>query len=337
MKHQPSTDAWRELYEVAKVIKEMRPWEYLYDMDIITIQLPERKEPLFCSVMGANGECYAIGVFSGYSELEGLLKMNKWKNVPLSILMNYQNCIMCNFGNRDEMLDEDMKVLKELNLRFRGNNNWIYFRSYKSGFCQWFIDAQECELLTQTLKNLVKALQALDKGLKVDFKNGQTLMREYSKERGEWINYAVALPQVETPWNEITIENELLIKQLKQTESTSDVLECELCYLYAPVQENKNKRPYLPKTFLLADTNKQVIIKCEVLAKGQDEIQLVLDMLADYIQVYGKPKEIFVRDKYMYGIILNLCRKLQIVLTEKYNLSIIDDFVDSLMGMTGHI
>ncbi len=337
MKNQPTKEAWQDLYEVAKSIKELQPWEYLYDMDIITIKLPEREKPLFCSVMGANGECYAIGVFPGYAELSGLRKMSNWKDVPLSILMNYQNCLMCNYGDRDEMLEEDMNVLKDINLRFRGNNNWIYFRSHKSGYCQWFIDAEECELLTKALQNFAMAFVALGKGLKVDFENGETLMREYSEERCKWINYAMPMPEIPVQWNEITIGNELLVKQLKQAKATANELECELCYVYAPIQENKKQRPYLPKMFMLANVNTQMLIKNEMLSLGQDENQLVLDMLAEYINEYGRPKTIYVRDKQMYGIVMNLCKKIGINLVEKHNLSTVDDFIDSITEMTGNI
>jgi len=62
---------WTELYETAKNIKEIAPWDDLWDTDLVTIILPEHKEPFYCSV-GRGGECYAMGIYLGYRGLESL-------------------------------------------------------------------------------------------------------------------------------------------------------------------------------------------------------------------------------------------------------------------------
>lgn len=61
-----TTEQWRRLYEIAAALKNMEPWRVLWDTDIVTIQLPDRKEPVFCSVMGRGRECYGIGIYPGY-------------------------------------------------------------------------------------------------------------------------------------------------------------------------------------------------------------------------------------------------------------------------------
>lgn len=42
MRNEATLDEWKELYDIAIKIKDLKPWEYLYDMDIITILLPVR-------------------------------------------------------------------------------------------------------------------------------------------------------------------------------------------------------------------------------------------------------------------------------------------------------
>lgn len=63
---EPTLQQWKELYEVAGSIKQLKPQEYLWENNIIVIQMPDRKEPLFCSVIGGDNEMYAIIVYPDY-------------------------------------------------------------------------------------------------------------------------------------------------------------------------------------------------------------------------------------------------------------------------------
>jgi len=63
MRNEASIEQWNKLYEVTINIKKLEPWNYLWDIDIITIILPEYEEPFYCSVMGKNGQCFAISVY----------------------------------------------------------------------------------------------------------------------------------------------------------------------------------------------------------------------------------------------------------------------------------
>lgn len=58
MRKEASIEQWNELYDVTINIKKLEPWNYLWDMDIITIILPGYEEPFYCSVMGRGGQCY---------------------------------------------------------------------------------------------------------------------------------------------------------------------------------------------------------------------------------------------------------------------------------------
>ncbi len=83
----------------------MYPNLFRWSNDLFTLILPGRAEPVFVSAIGRNGECYGIGVYPGYRALRG----------PSNPLSN-QNCRMCYFGDRDELLSKDREVLKALAL-----------------------------------------------------------------------------------------------------------------------------------------------------------------------------------------------------------------------------
>ena len=46
----PTIEQWKELYDAAISIRQIAPWDYLWDMNLVVIRLPGREEPVYCSV-----------------------------------------------------------------------------------------------------------------------------------------------------------------------------------------------------------------------------------------------------------------------------------------------
>lgn len=51
---------------------------------------------------------------------------------PLRTLRNYQEGILCNFCRRDNISNENKKIIKELGLKFRGT--WIAFEKFEKEY-----------------------------------------------------------------------------------------------------------------------------------------------------------------------------------------------------------
>lgn len=103
MRKEAQLKDWRELYEIAIKIKEIKPWEYLWDMDIITLFLPGVDEPYYFSIMGRAGECYSVGIYEGFNDFEGFMRIIENRDIPDEKLFRYQNNLMCYFGDREEL------------------------------------------------------------------------------------------------------------------------------------------------------------------------------------------------------------------------------------------
>ena len=50
MRKEASLEQWSVLYEVATRIKELKPWENLWDMDLIGIKYGEEEDTIFFSI-----------------------------------------------------------------------------------------------------------------------------------------------------------------------------------------------------------------------------------------------------------------------------------------------
>jgi hypothetical protein len=56
------------------------------------------------------------------------------------------------------------------NLKFRGKNNWIYFRTFESAYAPYMPDRNEVLEFTKILKHVYMAIDSLNKGMEIDFK-----------------------------------------------------------------------------------------------------------------------------------------------------------------------
>jgi len=71
----PSLEQWMHLYELMAEIKQLAPWEYMYEDDLFGIQIPETDQLVFVSVMGNLGEHLSIAVYLGKKGFDGFWAM----------------------------------------------------------------------------------------------------------------------------------------------------------------------------------------------------------------------------------------------------------------------
>ena len=335
----PTMEQWAKLYEIAIKIKALAPWDTVWDTDLITIMLPGQKEPVFISAMGRNGECYGIGVYLGYAGLLGFHRLlNSSEEESLTTPLAFQHCIMCYYGNRDELSPKEREVIKSLNLKFRGNNNWIYFRSMEEGYFPWNINEDQAELMIDALQNFVMAYMHIASGkIEVDFEADETLMREYSPKTKEWLNTVVPMPQVPVIRREVVFDDELLLKRLQKKPKSSLSVELDILYLPTPIQEKANEPPYFPRVLVLFDRQNEILLDQQLLNIEVTNENAAIESLIDYISEQGKPRKIFVRDEYFKHYVDSFCDQVGIPLTFDKGMPCIDSFAQQMIDFMGEM
>ena len=338
----PTLEQWKELYAVAQNINQLAPWNFLWESDLITVMLPEREEPVYCSVMGRGGECYAIGIYPGYESIDAFYRLaasanDEGNSTFSSLVLGFeQDCLACHFGNREEVSPEDREVYSSLGLRFRGRDEWIYFRSMNPGYIPWHINYEQADLLIQVLQNFAMALTyLLSEKIEVDFEGGETLLRFYSPEKELWLNMAVKMPPRPVVIPKLIVDNDILMSQLKKCKFNGAQLEFESTYLPAPIQEKKSDRPRLPRLILLIDKKSGCPIDQHV-ADIDERIEVdILEMLTGYIKKFGRPASINVRDDRTGRYIEDFCQKLGIKLISGKELSAVDRMLEGMLSFMG--
>lgn len=329
MRKEAYIEQWQELYEIAIKIKELKPWEHLWDMDTITLSLAE-KDSVLCSVMGRGGEFYGIGAYIGDNAISNFFTMLEEEDIPPDQMVRYQddNIIMCNFGSRDELTSKELKLIKELGFKFRGKNNWIYFQSYKKGYTPYMLDQEEVEQAIEIFQNLYMSLRAyIEEGLEVDFENGHTLMRVYKPEEELWINFGTPLLIPESNYVIPILKDEILIKRISKLKQNKGIWQFDISYLNVIVNDKEYDRPANGRICIIADKASGLMINQNMISPTDDDLQTVFDVIIPSFMDYGRPQKILVRDEYLYYILKDFCERTKVKLEIKGRLDAIDSFL----------
>lgn len=310
--HRPSNEQLGDLYEAATAFKLAQPWKRLYDTQLICVEDPLTKMMGYCSVMGRHGEHFAIGVYLGD---EGLAKFSQLmimeESIPPHSLLQYQDCLMCSFENREFLSSVDRKQIKQLGLTFRGKNAWPMFRRFEPGYEPWYLNEEECIFLTHALKQVLFVVdQMLTEQLSQEIEEGFTVVRYSEMKNGqlEWNSrrheIVIPLPTTQT----VRIEDDMLIQRLKKIgHNAGSTLQVDICMLPSAVQDKRNSRPYFPRMIVLADLSTGMIIDFEMYHDAKDNVDITLHKIIQYCLNQGLPGEIQVCKMEMIGILEDIC------------------------------
>ncbi|MGL5068809.1 MAG: DUF7309 domain-containing protein [Sarcina sp.] len=331
MRKEATIEEWKKLYDIAIKIKELKPWEYLGDLDLIEVK--SEKESNICSIMGSNSEAFGVMAYLGMEAIHDFFYMiDNVDDIPGEQMLRYQNCIACNFGNRDEVSSRDYKIIKELGLKFRGKNNWIFFTSYEKGYEPFSLSREEVLKMTVILEQVYISTEAIMNGLKVDFEEGEIILRRFDKKRKVWITQISCIEDFSFSYPVPCLEDEVLVQRMKKRPSTDGALALDIAYLPVPIENKKDSKSKLLSMAIMIDVESGMIISQDTLDINDNDVDSIFNMLIPYILEVGKPEMIIVRDEYIASIICNLCENLEIGLDLSPMLGSIDDFISSFLG-----
>lgn len=330
-------ELWLELYEIAEKIQKLEPWKYLWDMDLLVYLCQPLNEIFYCSVMGHGGMHRAIAIYQG-EQINGFFELAK-NQIPENMLLNYQECLMCNFIGRQETLPKNREIIKELGLSFRGT--WISFESFEKGYEPSPINIKQVKTMIEALKNFYMMFRAIiEQGIEADFANGEVLARHYDKEKQLFLNYPAPLMLPKKHYNTIITDDKFEedIIKLPQTE-----MELEYEFVnYIPIRIRENKeddgRYYYPLSRIIVERKSGLVLSNDLIDKNEykskkDYVLESAELLINYFYKMGRPKSIYVRDEETKMYLKDILDKSKIKIIIKPKLKAIDEFYNSLARM----
>lgn len=329
MRKEASLEQWGALYETATRLKERKPWEKFWDMDLIGVRKGAAEDTVFFSILGRGGDCYGITVYKGYDGLNRYLMMLMRERMELSVdftMFNQKN-LTCYWGNRDELTDKQRKVIKDLGYTYRGKNQWLYFMSYEPGYWPYNLDEEEVLRMSGYLRDLETALEYYDRSdAQVDFKNGNMFLATFDEEKGAWNFGEEPLPFVEYRIRNLIITDDELLSDLSKAPKCEAVLEADISALGASVTDKKYDRPANPALPLLGNAGSGTILKFEMPEPEEDPMVSLADMVIGFIFRYGSPKEIRVSNDIIGSGLAQICEVCKIKLRRVKRLPGLESF-----------
>jgi len=319
----------RPLYDLMATIKTLAPWSWMQETDILGVQNPETEENGFVSVMGRGGEHYAIAVYRG---AQGLYSFHGLQQQPPALVAEILLQIpqfQASFENREQLEKPDRDMIKELGLKYRGQNAWPLFRSFHPGYYPWLLEPGEARFLRYILEQLLDVAPR--------FKTQPALLRPKGKNR-----YFVRVAQQGDPlaWHDtvqevlpppptnlqIAIDTQLLtaVRQLPKARLT---LEADLSMMPSLIRE-RGERPYFPFMLIIVESQSGMILAGDLLHPNPSLETMWSELPLKFLQLFAGlraiPAEIRVRSPLLQQLIQTIQPELGFKLKQSNRLPALD-------------
>lgn len=309
----PSMEIWKKLYQTAIDFSELKPWDWMFDRDLFGVEDPNTGEVGYCCVMGRLGEHFALALYRGSRGLSGYIAIATAGNKRLqdpALILGSQDCLMASFEDRRMLEKDDLQIIKELGLKFRGSNGWPLFRSYEPGKPPWHIIADEADWLTHALNQTIE----MAKRVKVNSgllrpKGKSLLIRVAEKQDGaiiwsdQWKN-----PKLERA--ETIVLPALDLARLQQIKDKKLVFlgtwEVDYEYNLTPVRDKE--RPYFPVMFLVVHHDTEFIINGELVAS--EDLAALQEIFLKTIEQSGIPRQVWIKKPQLAEILTPIAEQL---------------------------
>lgn len=333
----PTLDEWRRLYQAAIRIKEVAPWEWMEETDIFGVQNPETGELGFVSVMGMLGEHLALALYPGAKGLHAFWDFEVIADsAPPEQLLELAH-LQASFEDREYVTAEDRAVIKELGLRFRGRGAWPLFRSYRPGFCPWYLEPAEARFLAYALEQAVDVTQRFGDNPEMlpSPEHDTYLVRVPRQEKGAvvWEDQVLEVPAPEPEPISMPMDIDML-RKVKQLPRVANLLEVDFFMFPACVGE-KGERPYYPYALLIVESEIGLIMGTELLdpkpSLNDMRGRVPLTLLRQLAQLEVVPQRIRVRSELLGRLLQPLAEELGVEIEVSPVLPALDEAREELV------
>ncbi|MFN0120630.1 MAG: DUF6930 domain-containing protein [Blastocatellia bacterium] len=341
---QPGPEEWRKLYEAAGKVKEMAPWNWMMEDEVFGVQNPETGETGYVSVMGHLGEHLGISVYMGdvalykFFDLEDAADDEEMEEGPMTAMLLLEiPQLQASFEDRELLDKDDLAVIKQLGLKFRGPQAWPQFRAMQPAMLPWYITAAEARYLTCVLEQLPDVALRFDDDDELLYPDDADgfLIRVAREENGArvWEDVIRQVPRPEPAPIRLNT-NMALLEKVSGFRQVSRDLEMELMMMPMPTAD-KGQRPCFPYLLMIVDETSGMIVKTDLMAPTPSLEAMWGDvpnrMMSTIEQLGAIPGVVRVRSSLLMGLLQPLSLELGFQLKHADELPALDEAMDMLM------
>ncbi len=182
----PSFIAMKALYEMARELFALRPWDLLDEDQLILVRHPESSELCYCSVMGAMGEVFSMHAYIGAEGYRMFRKISDGVETDPAEFLATQNCVYVEFVPRSELDSPDRKLLAALDHPSGKGMAAPIFRTIRSGYHPWYVTAEEASFLASCLRAVIAAYSEIAQAGKAKYWKKPNVFPLFVPEADSW-------------------------------------------------------------------------------------------------------------------------------------------------------
>lgn len=302
MTRQASKEEFLSLYGAADMFRGLECWRWMTDNIIWGAQNQENGEIGWCCVLGNLGELFGFVVYRGSRGLTSWLKMqnSRSKSAGNEAALN-QDCLSLTYGNRKLLQPQDLKVVKELGLQYRGASQWPQFRDHLPGYFPWYLDAPGARLLTLSLGTVPLVARLAREKPEFYLSADEKSLRVFSPSAGEggWTERWEKIPYEDMASLEVKPKTDFTVPAdvAKLNIARHAAVELDVAMSIHPLGDKKGERPFFPRLLLVVDAGSGVIVSFHLFSPSETEDDIRQFLCGAFKDIRGIPGTIRVRQK----------------------------------------
>jgi hypothetical protein len=335
----PSLQEWKSLYEAATEFRKIESWRWMEDSQVFGVEDPETGEIGYCCVLGNLGELFALVVYLGTEGLQTHVKIQSGEVAPGGEeALHGQKCLIATYENKGSLAKEDLQVIRELGLNFKGRRVWPLFRSYQPGYFPWFLTRDGARFLTLALQQALVIVPQIKENMDLLTPDNEGLYWVRVPEQQEgglvWKDRWLRPAPLKQEKRAVPPVDELRLQRIKnKTGPRQGVWEVGFCYAPYPVQEGKEERPFYPYVFLCLDGHSGLILGTQVLEPWNLPSALQ-QVFLDLLERSGVlPKQVLANQPEVLEFLDPIAGKIGLKLATAKKLAALEEAFDSMYKM----
>jgi hypothetical protein len=328
----------QELLELAIRVKQLAPWQWMEETDLVGIESPETGEIGFISVMGSVGEYEAVALYLDAEGFYGFLDFVEDETATADRLLETPH-LQAAFSERKYLEKWDRDLIRQLGMKVARSQASPIFRSYRPGYLPWFVTLPEARFLIHALSQIIGIATRLRDGVqpfnptgRID--QGGYLMRVSRKAESGliWEDQVWQIPRPKAEPVRALVDS-VVFEQLKRIPQSQHQLEAD--FLLAPGRIGApGERPLAPYMLMVADSESRFILGCDVMAAGTSlaatRASLPNCFAKILLQNRISPRRVVVRSEWLRNLLKTLTQSLNIELIQSGDLPSIDEAASSM-------
>jgi|GEM_PF-1899120 len=307
----------------------------LDDLNIIGVRDPSTGETGYGVVMGSGGTLFGLCLYRGVEGFETYRKLvDEEPDFQADEFYATQNCLKLELDSRRNLHPEDLDVIRQLGLSFKGRHAWPQFRSLSPGFAPWFLTEAEATFLKLALEAICHHFEkVVRREIDESSRENQCLVYSpatdaHSSFTSRWEPWPQPLPpRFRLPVLDLARINGMLANKPKPDSPW------EAGVFFLPSTIHDRDRPYFTRIACVCQQVSGFAFAFDLMPPETSIAQALADTICASVERHGfLPETLFVMEKETATSLMSLGKALGIKILHREHLQTIESLKAGLLG-----